>query len=148
MSYQEWRALVSLLSAVLIPVLFAAVRFQSYPNADAYSPEVFRFWGEFFLILVGVVIVARIVIVIIFTILHTIATHQAEPDITDERDRLIELRSTRYGLYVFGLGFLLAMATLALDQPPTVMFLALLLTGMMSEIVSEAAQFIAYRRGF
>jgi uncharacterized membrane protein len=139
---------VSLLSAILIPVFFSAIRLQSYPNADAYSPEVFRFWGEFFLILVGVSIVARIVIHIIFTILHTIVTRQQEPDITDERDRLIELRSTRSGLYVFGLGFLLAMGTLALDQPPTVMFLALLLTGMMSEIVSDASQFSAYRRGF
>lgn len=148
MSYQEWRSLLSLISAILIPVFFSAIRLQSYPNVDAYAPDVFRFWGEFFMILVAVSIVARIVIHIIFSILHTIATRQAEPDITDERDRLIELRSTRNALYVFGLGFLLAMGTLALDQPPTMMFLALLLTGMMSEIVSDASQFIAYRRGF
>ncbi len=148
MSYQEWRSLVSLISAILIPVFYAAFRFQSYPNADAYSPDVFRFWGEFFLILVGVSIVARIVIVILFTILHAVVTQQSESDITDERDRLIELRATRFGLYVFGAGFLLSMATLALDMPPTVMFLALLLTGMMSEIVSDAAQLMYYRRGF
>ncbi len=148
MSYQERRALVSLISTILVTALYSIYMFQRYPDAADYSPEIFHFWGSFFLILIPVTIAAKIVIAIFFSILNTIATREAEPAITDERDTLIDLKSSRNGLYVFSIGFMLAMATLVFSQPPAVMFIGLILAGVLSEIVSEISQFYFYRRGY
>lgn len=148
MSYQERRALVSFFSALLIPALYAAAVLPSYPAGSDYSPEAFHFWGRFILTLIGVSIVARIAIFIAFSILNTIATREAEPEISDERDRMIELKAGRIALYIFCVGFLLAMFLLVLSQPPSVMFLALLGAGLASDAASELAQFFYYRRGF
>ena len=147
MSYQENRAIVSLIGTVLITVLYSVYMLQRYPVGDAYSPEIFRFWGTFFVILIPVSIVARIIIYILFSIINAIATREEEMPITDERDKLIELKSNRNSGYVFIIGFVLAMTSLAVEQPPTVMFIILMVSGVVSEIVSEVSQFVFYRRG-
>jgi hypothetical protein len=41
-----------------------------------------------------------------------------------------------------------ALASLAISMPPSVMFVLLILAGIASEIVSEVSQFYFYRRGF
>lgn len=148
MSYHERRALLSLLSNIGINAVYTAVMLQQHPQGDAYSIEVFRFWGRFFLILIGVTIVAQIVIQIVFVIVNTIATREGEPSITDERDRSIELKAARNSLYAFSISFVLAMGALVIDQPPAVMFLILLAAGTLSEVVFDASQFYFYRRGF
>ena len=148
MSYQERRVLVSIISSVLINVLYSIYMLQRYPEASAYSVEIFHFWGSFFLVLILVSIVAKILIYIVFAIVNAIATREEEPPITDERDKLIELKSNRYGLYVFALGFVLAMASLVFNTPPTGMFLILFAAGFASDIASEISQFVFYRRGF
>jgi hypothetical protein len=146
-SYQERRSIVNLISGILITVLYSAYMIQRYPQADSFSPEVFQFWGSFFLILILVSIVARIIIYILFAIINAIAQQEQEPDITDERDRLIELKSGRNGGYVFILGFVLAMVMIAAGQSPAVMFITLLCAGLVSEMISNVCEFIYYRRG-
>ncbi len=148
MSFQERRAIVALISTLLITGAYTVYMLQRYPQADAYSPEVFHFWGAFFLILIPVSIVAKVLIHIIFVIINTITTREEEPDITDERDKLIELRASRNSLYVFSVGFLLAMASLVMEMPPSTMFAVLIGSGVMSDVVSELSQFYFYRRGF
>lgn len=147
MSYQERRAIVNLLSSVVITAIYTAVMIERYPQGDAYSPEVFRFWGAFFLILIGVTIVSRIVIIIAFVILNAVITRVEESDMMDERDQLIELKASRNALYVFSIGVVLAMGVLVLEQPPAAMFVILILAGVVSEMVSELSQFFYYRRG-
>lgn len=147
MSYHERRSMVNIISTILITAIYSAYMFQSYPEGDAYAKAIFRFWGEFLLILIPVSIVARILIHIGFSILNTIATNEAEPDIVDERDKLIELKATRNSLYIFTLGFLLAMGSLVMDRPPAAMFTILIFAGVLSDIVSEVSQLYFYRRG-
>lgn len=147
MSFQERRSLVSLVTSILTTGLYAAYMFQRYPAGDPYSPEVFRYWGNFYLILIVVSIVAKILIAIVFAILNAIATREAEPAITDERDKLIELKSNRNSLYAFTFGFLVAMAALAAGQTPTVMFIILLSGGAIAEAFGDVSQFLYYRRG-
>ncbi|MCC6615696.1 MAG: hypothetical protein IT320_19660 [Anaerolineae bacterium] len=148
MSYQERRSLVNLISTILITLLYWSYMFQRYPQADPYSPEVFHFWGSFFLILIPVSIVARIVIYIIFEIVNVIATREEEAGITDERDKIIELKSNRNGLYLFMIGFVVAMASLVASQPPSTMFAILIVSGLATEVIGDISQFIYYRRGF
>lgn len=148
MSYQERLSLVNLISTILVTALYAAYMVQRYPDVSPYSKEVFHFWGAFFLILIPVTIVTRIVIYIVFAIINAIATREEDPPITDERDKLVELRASRNSLYVFALGFVLAMGSLVVELPPSVMFIVLICAGVMSEVVSEISQFYYYRRGF
>jgi hypothetical protein len=147
MSYQERQTLMNMISTILITVLYLAYMMQRYPQTDLYSPEVFRFWGAFFLFLIPVSIVAKIIIYILFTILNAIATRDQTIPITDERDQLIETKANTISNYVFIVGFILAMGSLALNMPPVVMFVVLLVSGVVSSIVSEVSQFYFYRRG-
>lgn len=148
MSYQERKAILSVISDISITVLFSAFMVQRYPQADLYSPEIFRFWGAFFIILILVSIAATIVITIVFSILNTIMTREMEPAITDERDKIIELRAARNGLYVFALGVMVGMGALVAGLPPAAMFICLVCGGLASEIVSDVSRFFFYRRGF
>jgi hypothetical protein len=147
MSIQERQAIVSFLSSIVITAVYAAFMLQRYPQADAYSPEIFRYWGAFFLILIPVTIVARILITIVFSILNTVVTHEPEPAIMDERDKLIALKATRSALVVFVAGFLLAMVSLVADMPPATMFIILIFSGVASGLASDLSEIYFYRRG-
>jgi hypothetical protein len=147
MSYQERKALVNLVSTIGIMVVYAWVMMGRYPAVGDYAPEVFRFWGIFFVILIPVSIVARIVIYIVFSILNTVATREAEPDISDERDKLIELKASRNTGFVLGAGIVLALASQVIALPPSIMFVLLIGAGMVGEMVSDISTFIYYRKG-
>ena len=69
------------------------------------------------------------------------------PDITDERDKLIELKSIRISHWIFIFGFMLAMGSLALGMKPYVMFLTLISSGFLASLASEVAKIIYYRKG-
>ena len=147
MSYHERRAIVSIISTILINATYFGYMSQRYPDASDFSPEVFQFWGQAILILIPVSVVAKIIITIVFSIINTVATNEGEPSFMDERDKVIELKSVRIGLYLFALGFIAAMAAVALKQPPATMFIILLSGGLLSDVISDFAQFYYYRRG-
>lgn len=148
MSFQERRALVSIISTILINIVYANVMIPRYPTTGDNSPEVFQFWGVYLVGLIGVTIVAYIIIYIMFVILNTIATREEEPSIVDERDKLIDLKSSRNALFVFQVGFLVAMIMLAVGLPPTLMFVVLIGAGVASSLTSDVSQFYFYRRGY
>lgn len=148
MSYHERRALISVLSTIVIIVLYSAYMGQRYPQAEPYSPEVFHYWGAFFLILIPVTVIAKILVMIMFSIVNVILTREADPIVSDERDNLIELRAIRSSQYVFGIGVILAMGALVMNQPPATMFILLICAGVVTELVSDMSQFFLYRRGF
>lgn len=148
MSFQERRSIVDLVSSILITAFYSAYMVQRFPAGDPYSPDVFHFWGAFFLILIPVAIVAKIVIYIIFYLLNTVATREEESSITDERDKLIEQKAQMNSMYVFVIGVLVGMVSLVLNMPPSVMFIIFLCAGLVSEMVSDISKFYFYRRGF
>ena len=65
----------------------------------------------------------------------------------DERDRLIELKSTRNGFFVFIFGFVAAMVVVAAGMPPAVMFVTFVCSGVVSDMISTISEFYFYRRG-
>lgn len=147
MSYQEKKSIVSLISTLLIFGFYCMYVFQKYPAGSLDQADTFRFWGSFILILIPVTITAKIIISIVFNIIHRIATNEAEPSFADELDKLIELKATRNSHYVFTFGFLLAMGSLVMDMQPTVMFIILIGSGLVSEIVGVITQLYHHRKG-
>lgn len=147
MSYQEKKNIVSLISTLLIFGSYCLYVFQMYQEGSIDSTDSFSFWGSVILILIPVSIVAKIIISIVFNIIYRITTHEKEPSFSDELDKLIELKATRNSHYVFILGFLLSMGSLVIDMPTSVMFIILIFSGFVSEVVGVITQLYLYRRG-
>ncbi|MBL8134301.1 MAG: DUF2178 domain-containing protein [Anaerolineae bacterium] len=151
MSYQEKRSLVSIATTLLVSSIYLSYMLGRFPGADVPIVELLRYWGAVILLSIPVFILATIFVTILFVILNTIVTREGEPKITDERDKLIELKASRNGMYVFMVGIMLAMTPLLIDLPVSTMLSAMFLTlygmGMLSSVVSDVSQFLYYRRG-
>jgi hypothetical protein len=121
-----------------------------YNRQIAGNPDIlndFRFWGKSFLILIPVGIVAQIIIQIGFAIFMSATSKEEIDPIEDERDKLIELKAIKISHYLFLIGFMLAMGSLALGMKPWVMFVVLISSGFIASIVNEIARLYFYRKG-
>lgn len=147
MSYQEKKNIVSLISTLLIFGFYCLYVYQKYQAGSIDSTDTYRFWGTVILILIPVSIAAKIIITIVFNIIYRITTKEVEPSFADELDKLIELKATKNSHYVFTLGFLLAMGSLVMDMPHSAMFIILILSGFVSELVGTVTQLYLYRKG-
>ncbi|MBP1967653.1 hypothetical protein [Paenibacillus aceris] len=147
MTYQEKKSIVSLISTIIIFGSYCLYMYPQYPEGGLESMEIFRYWGSFVLILMLVSIVAHIMISIIFNIVFRITTGEKEPTFMDELDKLIDLKATRNSFVVFILGFLLAMASLVIDQPSQVMFMVLVISGFFSDVTGSVTKLYHYRKG-
>lgn len=147
MSYQEKKNIVSIMGTFLVFVFYCLYVFERYPEATLDSTDTFSFWASVILILIPVSIVAKIIISIVFNIIYRISTNEKEPSFADELDKIIELKATRNSHYVFIVGFLLAMGSLVMDMPPYMMFIILIFSGLLSEVVGVITQIYLYRRG-
>jgi hypothetical protein len=147
MSAHERQAVVSLLTTLLLVVFFVGYLLPRYPAGNPYAPEVFNFWGMAFVILVPVSIVANLAVSIAFAIVYAMATGHTASSFADERDKFIELRALRNALYAFIVGFSLAMGSLAIGMPPSVMFIVLMGAGYGSGLVGDISKLYLYRQG-
>ena len=148
MSYQEKKSLLSIFSNIFILGMYSLYIYVNYQDQILLNPNDLSFWGKAFFIFIPVSIVANIIIFILFHIVHTIVTKKEEPDITDERDKLIELKSIRISHWTFIVGFLLAMGSQAIGMEPWVMIITLVASGFVSACADEITKMYLYRRGF
>lgn len=148
MSYHEKRAIVHMISSVLVTIAYSMYLFQRYLAGGREFINDPHFWGAAFLVFIPVSVVANILITIAFTIHYRITTNETEPSFSDERDKLIELKAARNALYVFSIGVVLSMVTLVLDMPLYVMFITIIYSGLVSSVIADFTQFHLYRRGF
>ena len=147
MGHQEKQSIVSIIGSVLVIGIYSLYVYRNYIQVDLELLNDFRFWGKSFLYLIPIGIIVQIVIHILFAIANRIITQEDMPDFTDERDKLIELKSIRISHWIFISGFMLAMGSLALGMKPYVMFLTLIASGFLSSLASELAKVIYYRKG-
>ena len=147
MTYQEKKSIVSLISAIFIFISFCLYMYPQYPEGGLDSSATFRYWGFFVLILTVVSIVAHIIISIIFNILFRITTREKEPTFADELDKLIDLKANRNSFFVFIIGFVIAMGSLIIDQRSQIMFIILIASGFISDVVGSLSKLYYYRRG-
>ena len=147
MDSKEKQILVTAISLMLIFAVYSIYVYNKYIADNFMILNDFKFWGRSFLILIPVTILAQINIHIVFHIINKIVTNEDLPTISDERDKLIDLKALRISHWIFTTGFLLSMIALAIGMPPYVMFLTLIASGYISGIVSEIAKIYFYRRG-
>jgi hypothetical protein len=145
---KEKQIIVALCGSVLVLGLYSLYVYRNYIQDNPGIINDFSFWGKAFLILIPVTIAAQIIIHIIFYIINKIVTDEDVVDLTDERDKLIELKTIRISHWVFICGFVMAMGSQALKMEPWVMFIILIFSGFSASIISEIAKIFFYRRGY
>ncbi|MCF8368295.1 MAG: hypothetical protein K9G76_04575 [Bacteroidales bacterium] len=147
MSYNEKENYINIFSGLIITAIFAWIVYQKHLTENMDLTSDFKTWGVLFLIFMGVSIVARIIIYIIFHIINAIATREQDIPISDERDKLIKLKGTRNAHYAFTSSFICAFILLAIGMPVYGMFIAFIVSGILSEIVDNGSQIYYQRKG-
>lgn len=148
MSYQEKRSIVYIFNILLITAIYVWYAFDLQPEEVIYSTEDFRIWGKIILFMIPAQIVITIITQIIFAIVNTVATREEMPTVTDERDKLIDLKSIRNAYTVFMFGVVLSMIPVVMQSPLYVMFNLLIVCLLLAQFVWSVSQFYFYRRGY
>jgi hypothetical protein len=149
MSHQEKGAIVSLISALIVFVLYALYALDLYQDGHFSGPEASSLVGKsaFLMIIVGIGV--RIVVQILFSVTEAIVTQEKDHPVTDERDKLIELKGMQIAFISFCFSFLALMGILALDMlSPHMVILLTILSLYLASIVADSIKIFLYRRGF
>jgi hypothetical protein len=148
MDHKEKQIFLSIIVSILVFGCYSLYIYYKYMAGNMEIINDFKFWGKSFLIFIPVAILAQIIIYIIFAIINKMVTNEDMPTLSDERDKLIDLKAIRISHWLFTLGFLLAMGSQAIGMQPYVMFIVLIFSGFVSSIFAEIAKLYFYRKGF
>jgi len=168
MTYQETRTGANILAGLIILIAyclhaFNPARMATLPQGDLKP------WAITMLIFIGISIVATIVIQIVFHILFSISLavrskienrnrddNEIERDIErniksemveDERDRMVDLKSTRIGFIVAGAGFMSALLSLVFNASPVVMLNIMYVSFFTGSLLEGLGRIYYYRKG-
>jgi len=145
MIYQSKKALVLLISNVAV---FFYLYLGHLNKLHSIQVDALSLWGSFFLTLLFFLVITNIAVLVIFNLVNNLLSKNKAPTISDERDRLIELRAVRNLCFLMAAGFFLAMGALAIHQPISTMFTILALTVLVSAVISYASYIFYYERGY
>ncbi len=148
MSQSESRTVAYLISSLVAAVLYSLYVVQQYQEGSFNSPTISSSWGVALLVVIGVQIVLSIISAILVSIFLAIEAGEDVPELSDERDQLIELKADRIFFVVFGVGFMFAIITLAVGLRPLVMFNLIVFSLFAGAISGYVSQLYLYRRGF
>jgi hypothetical protein len=148
MDIKEKQILVTMISLVLIFVFYSLYVYNHYVAENLEIMNNLTFWARTFLLIIPVTVIAQIIIHIVFAIINKILTNEDMQTKSDERDKLIDLKSLQVAHWVFTGGFSMAMVLAAIGLPSYVMFLTLICSGFASGVFAEIAKLYYYRKGF
>jgi hypothetical protein len=164
MSYQEKRIIVSIITGVFILGAYCTYVFGKY-QSGAIAADDLKFWAGAMLMFIGIGIAAAVAIQIIFHILLSVAIAVQEKVkngqcddkeiektigaeiVTDEMDKLIELKSMRIGFSVAGIGFVAALVSLILNYSPAVMINIMFVSFSAGSLLEGFTKLYFYRKG-
>lgn len=148
MTYRQKTVVATLVSFGLITIYYVARVLQLAGAGQLEAQALFRLW----FLVIGLSIGATIIVIIAIHIVDAVATaaRTGDPDpqidtTEDERDDLIKLKGAQVTHVAASLGVLASMLAFVLGQPGLIMFAALILSGLLAEIVGGVAQLIMYR---
>lgn len=164
MSYQEKRTIVTILVGFLVLVsylVFVLTKIQS----GIIDVNNLKYWATTMLIFIGIGIVSTIITQVLYHIAFSIGLAMKErikyPDLTDkeielsikshmmtdEMDKLVELKSIRVGFIVAGLGFVLALILTINDYSAVVMMNTIFISFNLGSLFEGLMQLYYYKRG-
>lgn len=160
MSYQSTKTITSMVTGVSLLAAYCIYAFGKYGSRVAENGDL-QFWARTMLIFIGIGIAAQIVLQIIFHIVFSIgiAVKEGVSDekainrkieasiIEDEMDKLIELKSLRYGFIFAGVGFVSALVTMALGYSMVLALNIMYLSFMVGSLLEGVASLYFYGKG-
>lgn len=153
MSYQEKKSITNIISSILITTIYTVIMYQGYLDGGLDYSSIFKLWAVVILVFIPISVAAKIIIMIIFHIFESVVQAaqgnniEDEMDIVDERDKLIQMKSSVIAMYIFSLGFIIALITQLFDVSNHVFFIVLIIAGLITDIVSESLMIRYYHRG-
>lgn len=148
MSHQEKKALLNLGTYFTAIGIYANYVYNHYWDPGMTTDELLVFWSKFLLISIPVQIVIHIIVHILMNIARGMANGgKLKEEIEDEFDKIIDLKASRNGFIVFAIGMMAALGYLATGHGVTYFFLAMIISGMVSEIIEASSRIYFYRMG-
>lgn len=154
MTYKEKLSLANIGSSILVSVIYTMIMFSRYQGGLLDDSNIFKMWAWIFIIFIPITVVSKIVMLIVFHIVEAVSLTVKGEDmddldpVTDERDKLIELKSDRLSMYIFTAGFGFAMFTQLFDVSNHIFFIIVFGFGFFADVLSEGLKFLYYKRGF
>ncbi len=164
MSYQEKRITVSIITGLFILAAYCIYAYGKFQSGYIASDDL-KAWAGIILVFIGIGVASTIILQIIFHILLSVAIairenvrsgrcDDKELDktigsemVTDEMDKLIELKSMRVGFIAAGIGFVAALVSQVLNYSPAVMLNVMFLTFSAGSLLEGITQLYFYKRG-
>ncbi len=164
MSYKEKRIIVSVITGIIILAAYCIYTYGKY-RSGAITSDNMKAWAGIVLVFIGIGVAASIVIQIIFHILMAVAIAVQEKArdgscddkqiekavniemVTDEMDKLIELKSMKVGFIIAGIGFIAALATQIFNYTPAMMLNVMFISFSAGSVLEGLTQIIFYKRG-
>jgi len=155
MSYVEKRTIASIVSGTIFIVAYIISGIAvNHPIDDV------KFWATRMLVFIVIAILTLIVTQIVFHILLSISIAARDRDckdkviektikaefVEDERDRLIELKSSRIGYFFAGTGFVLALISILLDYSAGAMLHVIFFSLSIGSTLEGLVQLYYYRK--
>lgn len=162
MSYQEKRTLLSIIISILMLVSYSIYAFG---KAGMEHINDLQFWARTILIFIGIGIVALIILQIVFHILMAISKairQKLRDDVVDEEeigrtmrvetaedemDKMIEMKSNRFGYTIMGLGFMAGLIAIAFGASAVAMLNILFFSTWVGNFIEAVMQIRYYRKG-
>lgn len=145
MSYQEIRSIFNMLSGAGVFAAFGFYVWQGVQPLEAALAGNLQFWASKMLTFIVVAILARIVLMILFSIVYKIFDREEEFK-EDERDKAIELRVNQVSSTLFIFALIAATIVLARGGEAMWFFIVLAFGGLVSEWLSEIVRIIMYKK--
>ena len=167
MYYQEKKTVASIISSLLVLVLYIIYGVSKYLEMGENLLNDLKFWATAMLVAIGGGIIVIIIIHIVFHIILAIANevskevskkvngekmeHEYEEfeiaEQEDEMDKLIALKAMRNSFIVVGIGFAISLISLYLEKQPAIMLNIIFLSFSLGSIFEGFSQLYYYRRG-
>lgn len=162
MSYQEKRTLMSIITSVLLMVSYSIYAFG---KAGMEHINDLQFWAKTILVFIGIGIVVLIILQIVFHILMAISkairqklseNEVDEEEIgrsmrvettEDEMDKIIEMKSNKFGYTIMGLGFMAGLIAIAFGASAVAMLNILFFSTWTGSLIEALMQIRYYRKG-
>lgn len=164
MSYREAKVIVTIITGLLVMVIYGIYAVSGYQNGTIGFEDL-PAWATMMLIFIGVGIISTIVIQITFHVVYSViiaikekANNPEMTDeeleriiklnmVTDEMDKLVELKSLRVGFVVTGIGFISGLACILLGYTAAVLLNIIFVSFGIGSMVEGLVQLYYYKRG-
>ena len=150
MSYLEKQTYISLGTALSVMLIYCNYMYGYYLAGDFNGEGATALVGQSTFWLIGGSIIMTIIAHIIFAFIYAIINQgRTEADYkNDERDKQIELRGIQFVLVIFSIGMLGCMGFLAYGALAYLVFIGIILSMFIANILGDTAKLYFYHQGF